>query len=335
MQSALYPNVHSLAGGRAVVTGASSGIGEAVARRLAEAGCGVALVARREERLAKLAAELKAEYNVPVEAFKCDCSDLEAIAALPERVQATELKDPTILIANAGLALGKTGADDNNMEDSKIMIDTNVTGVVALCRAFLPGMKERNDGHVLTTGSVAGLHAYAGGSVYCASKFAVNAFTQAMRHDLQDTALRIAHIAPGWVETEFSNGARVRPPASVCAAPAMRSSPAVRSAGRRATYPLLSLLHAHVTRAPPFVPTTDARPPVRLRRCPLPAVRFKGDDAKADALYKGFTPLYAHDVADSMMYVLTRPKHVQVADVVVYCTAQAHPTTVARNSKAP
>eukprot|EP00793_Prasinoderma_coloniale_P005865 PRCOL_00004339-RA len=269
MQSALYPNVHSLAGGRAVVTGASSGIGEAVARRLAEAGCGVALVARREERLAKLAAELKAEYNVPVEAFKCDCSDLEAIAALPERVQATELKDPTILIANAGLALGKTGADDNNMEDSKIMIDTNVTGVVALCRAFLPGMKERNDGHVLTTGSVAGLHAYAGGSVYCASKFAVNAFTQAMRHDLQDTALRIAHIAPGWVETEFSN------------------------------------------------------------------VRFKGDDAKADALYKGFTPLYAHDVADSMMYVLTRPKHVQVADVVVYCTAQAHPTTVARNSKAP
>ena len=189
-----------------------------------------------------------------------DVRDLKAVEALPENLP-REFKDVDILVNNAGLALGVTSVENNSVFDARTVMETNVLGVVAFTSAFLPGMIKRGDGHIINMGSIAGHVAYAKGSVYNASKFAVKGFTDAARHDLMGTPIRVTHIAPGMVQTEFSV--------------------------------------------------------VRL-----------SDKTAADNLYNGIVPLTGDDIADTVIYAATRPKHVQVSEITTHCTNQAGPKDI-------
>lgn len=165
---------------------------------------------------------------------------------------------------NAGLALGVAPVHENSLEDARVMFETNVMAVIALCRVFTPAMVERNKGHIVMISSIAAHESYAGGSMYCASKHALDGFTVGVRHDLVGTKIRVTAISPGAVKTEFG------------------------------------------------------------------VVRFKGDVAKADAVYQGFTPLSGDDIADNVIYACTRPLHVQIAEVVVFANHQSSAKGLAR-----
>lgn len=183
----------------ALVTGASSGIGEATAHKLADAGWNLILAARRLERLQKLAAGLKCESHL----IKLDVRNRkeveQAIVALPAR-----WKNIDLLVNNAGLSRQLVKLHEGNPDSWDEMIDTNVKGVLYLSRAVLPGMVERGRGHVINVGSIAGHEVYPNGNVYCASKFALDAITRGMMMDLVDTPVRVSTVDPGLVETEFS-----------------------------------------------------------------------------------------------------------------------------------
>jgi len=197
--SAIYPS-QSLSGDVVLITGATAGIGEACAWRFAEAGCKLVLAGRRTERLEALKTALQAAYTVEVHCATLDVCQLDRVAALPAELPWTV----DILVNNAGLALGVSTADENSMEHVQTMLQTNVMGVAAMAKAFVPGMRSRGKGHLINIGSVAGHFAYAGGSGYCASKFAVDAFTTAARHDLVGTPVRVTVVSPGLCNTEFS-----------------------------------------------------------------------------------------------------------------------------------
>ena len=250
----------------ALVTGASSGIGLATAERLAELGCRLVVAARRSDRLEDLAAKLRADFGAAVHCVTLDVTDVDAVAALPAALPA-DFADVSILINNAGGALGTAKCTENDMTDVATMLDANVKGVVACVRAFSPGMVERGEGHIVNISSIAGVEWYGGGSVYCATKAAINAFTYASRKDLHDTPVRVTSISPGFVNTEFAT------------------------------------------------------------------VRFKGDTEKANNVYKGMKyggPLLAEDIADNIVYALTRPGRVQICDTLVYPTSQASARDIAR-----
>eukprot|EP00775_Hariotina_reticulata_P004084 gene4084-4331_t len=260
--SALY-NPYDIRGQVAVVTGASSGFGEATAWRLAEAGCKLVLIARRMDRLLSLKEQLVEMYQVPVHVVQLDMRDLEAVkhfaADLP-----SEFQEVDILINNAGLALDVTTVSDHLIEDAQCMIETNYLSVVVLTRELVKGMIARNRGHIVNLSSIAGREAYHGGAIYCASKHALDAFSTASRHELVATNVRVTSIAPGAAKTEFS------------------------------------------------------------------VIRFKGDVQRADAVYEGFDPLTAPDIADNILYALTRPLNVQVADMLVLANQQSSAKTLAR-----
>ena len=193
-------------------------------------------------------------------------ADTDAVLALPASLPAA-FADVSILINNAGGALGTAKVTENDMADVTTMLDANVRGVVAATRAFSPGMVAREEGHIVNISSIAGVEWYGGGSVYCATKAAINAFTYSARKDLHDTPVKVTSISPGFVNTEFAT------------------------------------------------------------------VRFKGDAAKADAVYQGMKfggPLLAEDIADNIVYALTRPGRVQICDVLVYPTSQASARDIAR-----
>lgn len=161
-----------------LITGASVGIGKACAERFAEHECRLVLLGRREELLASLKKELIDQHpQLKVHIVSISVNDTNAIKALPSALP-KDFQDVTILVNNAGLALGVTTVENNIVEDAKTVIDTNVMGVIALCSAFLPGMKARGEGHLINMGSVAGHYAYTSGSVYNASKYAVRGFTE-------------------------------------------------------------------------------------------------------------------------------------------------------------
>jgi 3-hydroxy acid dehydrogenase/malonic semialdehyde reductase len=265
MVSELYAPVPVL-GRCALITGASSGIGKATAERLAELGCRLVVAARREERLEELASDLRLRYGATVHCVVLDVTDTDAVLALPKSLPKA-FADVSILVNNAGGALGTAKVTENDMNDVTTMLDANIKGVVATTRAFSPGMVSRGEGHIVNISSIAGIEWYGGGSVYCATKAAINAFTTSARKDLFDTPVKVTSISPGFVNTEFAT------------------------------------------------------------------VRFKGDAQKADGVYHGMKyggPLVAEDIADNIVYALTRPGRVQICDVLVYPTSQASARDIAR-----
>jgi serine 3-dehydrogenase len=248
-----------------LITGASAGIGAACARRLAAEGAHLVLWARREERLERLADELRRAHRTTVRTARVDVRDrplvLQAVADLVA-IGAV----PDVLINNAGLASGLAPLQEGDFEDWDRMIDTNVTGLLNVTRALLPHMIALGRGHVVNLGSIAGQQVYPKGNVYVATKFAVRGLTEAINVDLAGTPLRASSVDPGFVETEFS------------------------------------------------------------------AVRFAGDRERARAVYQGFTPLTADDVADAVAYVIAAPPHVNVFNVVLLPTAQRNVSLVDRTS---
>lgn len=183
-----------------LVTGASSGIGEATAARFAQAGAKLILTARRLERLDKLAAKL----GVPCLTRKLDVRNRteveQMVAGLPPEWRAIE-----VLVNNAGLARGLSKIHEGDHVAWEEMLDTNVKGLLWVSRAVIPGMVQRGSGHIINIGSIAGHELYPAGNVYCASKFAVNAITKGMLIDLVDTPIRVTTIDPGLVQTEFAS----------------------------------------------------------------------------------------------------------------------------------
>lgn len=238
-----------------LITGASSGIGRACATQLAKAGATLILMARRLERLQEFAQELQQTYQARVHVFQCDVTDKNAVQQTVSQLPIS-LKNIDVLINNAGLAAGLEKMHEGILNDWEQMIDTNVKGLLYMTREILPGMLQRNSGHVINLGSTAGHQTYPGGSVYCATKSAVNAITKTLSQEVAGTKIRVTEIAPGMVETEFS------------------------------------------------------------------LVRFKGDETRAKKVYENLTPLSADDVADAIMYAITRPKHVNIAQILLYSTDQ-------------
>ena len=187
----------------ALITGASSGIGEACARKFAEGGYSLILTARRAEKLAELKAELEAE-GTKVKTLTFDVRDAEAAETAVDSLE-PEWRKIDVLINNAGLALGLDKEYEGDPDDWNTMIDTNIKGLLTMTRLIAPVMVERNEGHVINIGSVAGDAAYAKGNVYCATKAAVKTITDGLRIDLAETAVRVTNLKPGLVETNFSN----------------------------------------------------------------------------------------------------------------------------------
>lgn len=249
----------------AVVTGASSGIGAAAAKALASAGFTLALGARREDKLAGIADEIQSETGKPVFRMKLDVTSMESSTAFVEAV-IKKFGKVHVLLNNAGLASGAAYiADVKDETDWQVMMDTNVSGLLRMTRLFIPHIIASKSGHVVNLGSIAGHEAYPGGSVYAATKFAVRAITTALRQELLGEPVRVTHVAPGMVETEFS------------------------------------------------------------------LVRFYGNEEKADAVYQDMTPLTAEDIADCIVFAVTRPTHVNIDEIIIKPTDQAGAGKVARH----
>lgn len=186
----------------ALITGATSGIGESVALKFAEEKVNLILTGRRQDRLDALKKKLEAK-NVQVLALCFDVRDEKAVNdALLHLPQAWQQVD--ILVNNAGLAAGLSTLQDGDTDDWNRMIDTNIKGLLYVTRAISPGMVKRKSGHIINIGSIAGKEVYANGNVYCGTKHAVDALTKGMRIDMLPHNIRVTQICPGAVETEFS-----------------------------------------------------------------------------------------------------------------------------------
>ncbi len=185
------------------ITGATSGIGLGCARKFAANGDKLILTGRNATRLSEISSELKAQ-GAQVVTLKFDVRDREAAQEAIESLPA-EWSKIDVLVNNAGLALGLEPEYEGDFSDWDGMIDTNIKGLLTMTRLIVPGMIERNSGHIINIGSVAGDAAYAGGNVYCATKAAVKALSDGLRIDVASTAVRVTNLKPGLVETNFSN----------------------------------------------------------------------------------------------------------------------------------
>ena len=182
------------------ITGATSGIGLACARKFAANGDKLILTGRNEQRLAEIKKELDAEViTLAFDVRNCEEAEKQ-ISSLP-----ADWQNIDVLVNNAGLALGLEPEYEGDLDDWGTMIDTNIKGLLIMTRLVVPGMVKRNHGHIINVGSVAGDAAYAGGNVYCATKAAVKALSDGLRIDVADTAIRVTNLKPGLVETNFSN----------------------------------------------------------------------------------------------------------------------------------
>ncbi len=248
----------------ALITGATSGIGAATSHLLAANGYDLILTGRRNKRLVELEHELSAKY-------KAKCLLLCFDVTKPEKVQTSldslpgNWKAIDVLINNAGLAVGMDTVDNGEIDDWERMIDTNIKGLLYMTRTVVPWMKERKSGHVINISSLAGKESYPMGGVYCGTKHAVQAISHAMRIELLPYGVKVGTLAPGMVNSEFSN------------------------------------------------------------------VRFKGDDERALKVYKGITPLYPADIAETILFMITRPAHVNIDDLLIMATAQGSARDVFRN----
>ncbi len=186
-----------------LITGASSGIGLSCARKFAENGDRLILTARNSQKLTQIEEELKAK-GVDVLTLVFDVRDREAATLAIENLP-KEWSEIDVLVNNAGLALGLEPEYEGCLDDWETMIDTNIKGLLTMTRIIVPGMVERDCGHIINIGSVAGDAAYAGGNVYCATKAAVKALSDGLRIDVANTSIRVTNLKPGLVETNFSN----------------------------------------------------------------------------------------------------------------------------------
>ena len=185
------------------ITGATSGIGEGCARKFASAGCRLILNGRNVEKLEALKRELVLS-GCEVLTLPFDVRDREAMKLALDSLQ-EEWKNIDVLINNAGLVIGLDKEHEGSLDEWDVVIDTNIKGLLAMTRMVVPGMVERQCGHIINIGSVAGDAAYAGGNVYCATKAAVKAITDGLRIDVAHTKVRVTNVKPGLVETNFSN----------------------------------------------------------------------------------------------------------------------------------
>ena len=188
----------------ALITGATSGIGLATAKRLAKEKFDLILTGRRRERLEKLRDDLLIEHNIRILILDFD------VRSLPEVIDNlgnldSEWENIDVLVNNAGLAVGLSHIDDGIIDDWERMIDTNIKGLLYVTRTISPGMVNRGKGHILNVGSIAGKEVYENGNVYCATKYAVDALSRSMRIDLLHHGIKVSNIAPGLVKTEFSD----------------------------------------------------------------------------------------------------------------------------------
>ncbi len=248
-----------------LITGASSGIGLACAHLCAAHGARLLLGARRVERLAELAKELTHKYDKEHHVLSLDVRDheqvIQQLASLPSQWEAID-----VLINNAGLALDTLPLQQGIEAHWDTMIDTNIKGLLYVSRAVIPGMLARGRGHVVNIGSIAGHECYPNGNVYAATKHAVHAISKSMRLDMLGHPVRVTEIAPGAVETEFSE------------------------------------------------------------------VRWK-DKQRAKDYYHDFQPLIAADIADAVVYCITRPQHVDVEQMIIMPTVQASANHLERGTK--
>lgn len=242
-----------------LITGATSGFGEASAHLFAKHNWNVIITGRRKERLDRLEQELNSTYNVDVLSLNFDVRNVaevkNAITSLPNN-----WKNIDVLLNNAGLAAGRGPIQDGLYDDWEQMIDTNVKGLLYMIREVSPLMIERNAGHIINVASLAGWESYGGGNVYCGTKHAVRSITRSARIDLLPYNIKVSVISPGAADTEFS------------------------------------------------------------------LVRFKGDEEKASAVYEGYQPLKAEDVANSIYFMATQPAHVNIEEIFILPTAQATAT---------
>jgi 3-hydroxy acid dehydrogenase / malonic semialdehyde reductase len=239
-----------------LITGSTSGIGKASAELFAKNGWNMILTGRRDERLNDIKTDIEAKYKIQVTTLCFDVRDREEISRLFSENRAI-IQSVDVLLNNAGLALGKSSFEDGDESDWETMIDTNLKGMIYMTKEIVPFMILKKSGHIINISSTAARDVYPGGNVYSASKFAVDGLTRSLRIDLLPHNIRVGMIAPGMVDTEFSE------------------------------------------------------------------VRFKGDKSKADAVYQGFEPLQAEDIADAIYYMASRPAHINIGDIVITCTAQA------------
>ncbi len=248
-----------------MVTGATSGIGKAIAEVFAMNGYKVIITGRREDRLEQLKEEFNQRFSAKIQHL---CFDIRLEAEVHKALEALpyDWKNIDILVNNAGLAKGRDPIHMGNLNNWETMIDTNIKGLLYISRLVSQGMVERQKGFIVNIGSVAAKEAYTDGNVYCATKAAVDMLTKGMRLDLHKYGIRVAAVHPGHVETEFA------------------------------------------------------------------LVRFDGDEQKAD-IYGNFTPLTAVDVAETVYYIVNRPLHVNIQDVLMFGTQQASATVVDASGK--
>jgi NADP-dependent 3-hydroxy acid dehydrogenase YdfG len=187
----------------ALITGVTSGFGHAIALRLAGLGYNLVITGRRAERLEKLAKQIRSDYSVEVLPLCFDVRDNDACTKAIQSLSAP-FKQIDLLINNAGLAAGASPFQESDLADYDKMIDTNVKGLLYMTKLVVPGMIEQQSGHIINISSIAGIEVYPNGSVYCASKHAVNAITKGLRLDLVKHGIKVSSVSPGMAETEFS-----------------------------------------------------------------------------------------------------------------------------------
>ena len=245
----------------ALITGATSGIGKATAEAFAKQNINLILCGRRQERLDELSEKLSEKVEVETLIFDVRSYDEveNALNSLSDK-----WREVDILVNNAGNAHGFSTIDEGSVADWDAMIDGNVQGLLYVSKLVMPYMVKRKTGHIINLSSVAGKQTYANGAVYCASKKAVEAISEGMRLDLTKHGIKVTNIAPGAVETEFSE------------------------------------------------------------------VRFKNDTERAAKVYEGYDALTAEDIADAILYAVTVPDRVCIADMTIYPKAQSEPSVIHR-----
>lgn len=238
-----------------MITGASGGFGEVIAKNLSKQNLKLIITGRNAANLKAVEREILNNSKSEVLPLVFDVRDFNACKAAIDSIP-DNFKDIDVLINNAGLALELNTIDKGDINDWEQMIDTNVKGLLYVTRLVSPRMVERKSGHIINIGSISSYEVYKGGNVYCATKHAVLALSQAMRMDFLAHNIKVTLIAPGAAETNFS------------------------------------------------------------------VVRFHGDKERADKVYEGYDPLTAQDIADVVDFVLSRPPHVCLNEIILTCTAQ-------------